>query len=185
MRIVIDTSSLLALVRYYIPFEKDNILKTFFNDRVKSREIIVLDKVITESKRVAKGIIIEELNFLSDKYNFINTESILPTAFFIKDLENRLCYGTQKRKLSDIEFEQSKTNYLESADAKLVLFCLTDKGTLVFDKPILVTEETISENDKKLFKKLPEICKLLEIEHCNLPTLFKKYFKINFSDFLK
>jgi hypothetical protein len=55
----------------------------------------------------------------------------------------------------------------------------------VFDKPILVTEETISENDKKLFKKLPEICKLLEIEHCNLPTLFKKYFKINFSDFLK
>lgn len=185
MRIVIDTSSLLALVRYYLPFDKENSLKMFIEDKIKSSEIIILDKVITESKRVAQGIIIEEFGFLKEKSLSFKTETILPSANFIKDLENRLCYGSQKNKLTDVQFETLKFDFLNSADAKLILCCLTDKGSLEIDNPILVTEETSTDNDKKLFKKLPEICEILEINHCNLPELFKTHLKINLSDYLK
>lgn len=48
---------------------------------------------------------------------------------------------------------------------------LKNKGEQV----ILVTEETESSNDNKLFKKIPAICKELEIETITLPELIAKY----------
>ncbi len=163
MKIVIDTSSLMALVRYYIPF----------------------DKVSIESKRNAKGIITKSLEFIEDKKNQIKTDILLPEASFLRDLENRLCYVARKNTLNEIEFENRKQAFLEDADAKLLLFCLSNKGGLNLDKLMLVTEETRTDNDGKLFKKLPEMCNLLNIEHCNLPSLLITNYKINLSKFLK
>jgi len=67
MKVVIDTSSLMALVRYYLPFDNDNSLKDFFKTKVENKEIIVLDKVAIESKRNDKGTIIKSLEFIEDK----------------------------------------------------------------------------------------------------------------------
>lgn len=67
MKVVIDTSSLMALVRYYIPFDKDDSLKNFFKEKVVSKEIIIIDKVAIEAKRNAKGIITKSLEFLENK----------------------------------------------------------------------------------------------------------------------
>lgn len=66
MKVAIDTSSLLALVRYYLPFEKDDSLKDFFRGKIDKKEIIILDKVALESKRTAKGIVVEQLEFLDN-----------------------------------------------------------------------------------------------------------------------
>ena len=52
MKILIDTSSLLALVRYYLPFEKEDAFKNLLKGRIDQREIIILDKVYEESKYV-------------------------------------------------------------------------------------------------------------------------------------
>lgn len=182
MRVVIDTSSLLALVRYYLPFDKDDSLKSFILGRIETGELIILDKIFEESKYIAKGIITKELSIPRDK--IVKTVDILPTPKFFNQLENQLCYGVQKNRLNSAEFEVEKNNFLNSADAKQILFCIKDKGSLSVDNPILVTEESNSENDSKLFKKLPEICKILEIEQCNLASLFKDHFKINLSAFL-
>lgn len=183
MRIVIDTSSLLALVRYYLPFDKGDSLKKFILGRIDAGEIIILDKVFEESKFISKGIIIKELN--PPKNKVVKTVDILPTAKFFNQLENQFCYGVQKNRLNSAEFETEKNKFLDSADAKQILYCIKDKSSLDIDKPILVTEETKTENDSKLFKKLPEICTMLEIEHCNLTTLFKDHFKINLSKHLQ
>jgi hypothetical protein len=43
------------------------------------------------------------------------------------------------------------------------------------EKVVLVTEETESSNDKKLFKKIPAICKELGIETMTLPELIASY----------
>jgi hypothetical protein len=43
------------------------------------------------------------------------------------------------------------------------------------EQVVLVTEETESSNDNKIFKKLPVICKELEIETMTLPELIAKY----------
>ena len=177
MRAVIDTTSLVSFVRYYLPFDKADKLKKLLEKKFNSGELIVLDKVFEESGRVAKGIVTKELNFLADKKKLVKTDLILPEQKFFNILENQLCYGAQKNKLSSTEFEVKKKEFLETADAKLILFCVKDKHSLELDKPILVTEETKSENDNKLVKKLPAICAILNIEHCNLPTLLKDHFK--------
>lgn len=185
MKVVIDTSSLMALVRYYLPFDNDNSLKDFFKKKVENKEIIVLDKVVIESKRTAKGFIVKNLEFLEKRKNQVKTELLLPDASFLRDLENRLCYVARKNTLNAVEFDNRKQNYLESADAKLLLFCIENKDPLNLEKTLIVTEETKTDNDLKVFKKLPEMCELLSIEHCNLPFLLENYYNLKLSKYLK
>lgn len=185
MRAVIDTTSLVSFVRYYLPFDKGDKLKKLLEKKFKSGEIVLLDKVFEESRYIAKGIIHKELKFLDDNKKIVKTDLILPEQKFFNILGNQLCYGSQKNKLTTTEYEVEEKKFLNTADAKLILYCEKDKNSLELDKPLLVTEETRTENDSKLFKKLPEICTILNIEHCNLPALLKDHFKINLSEYLK
>lgn len=137
MKVVIDTSSLMALVRYYLPFDNDNSLKDFFKTKVENKEIIVLDKVAIESKRNDKGTIIKSLEFIEDKKNQVKTDVLLPEASFIRDLENRLCYGARKNTLNEVEFEntnieQSKLKMADLSKIKIeyqILQLMYDDGT--------------------------------------------------------
>jgi len=168
-----------------MPFDKDDSLKNFFYNKVNSKEIIILDKVAIESKRNSKGVIANILDFIDEKKNQIKTDLLLPTPSFIRDLENRFCYVSRKNTLNEPEFENRKQQFLESADAKLILYCIPKNDSLNLDQIILVTEETKTDNDLKVFKKLPEICDLLGIEHCNLPTLLDEHYAMKLSNYLK
>lgn len=185
MRAIIDTTSLVSFVRYYLPFDKEDKLKTLFKKKFHSGDLVVLDKVFDESKYVAKGIVVKELDFLSEKPRLIKTDLVLPDAKFFSILQNQLCYGAQKNKITPTEYDIEEKKFLDTADAKLVLFCDKNKGTLEVDKPVLITEETRTDNDSKLFKKLPEICSVLNIEHCTLPVLLKEHFNVRLSDYLQ
>ncbi len=174
MRVVIDTSSLLSLVRYYLPFDKNNLLYDLFRTKIESGEIIILDKVFDESKYTAKGIVLTELDYLNDKKYRIKTDGLLPSKKFFNQVENQFINGSAKNKLTDVEFENRKDDFLNSADAKLILFCLKNKNSLI-DRTYLVTEETESSNDNKSFKKLPTIFKILDLDVMSLPDLLKIY----------
>jgi len=53
---------------------------------------------------------------------------------------------------------------------------LKDDNRLIgVEEVILVTEETESGNDNKLFKKIPAICKELNIPTMTLPELIERY----------
>jgi len=54
MRVVIDTSSLLSLVRYYLPFDKNGVLFGLIKSKFASGEIIMLDAVYEESKFIGQ-----------------------------------------------------------------------------------------------------------------------------------
>lgn len=174
MRVVIDTSSLLSLVRYYLPFDKKNILYSFIENKVKSGEIIILDKVFEECKFIAKGIIIEKLQYLSNKKIRVKTDELLPTQKFFNLLENQFINGSVKNRLTPVEFENRKDSFLNSADSKLILYSLQNRNE-IFSKLFIVTEETEFSNDNKTFKKLPAICKILELDVLTLPKLLELY----------
>lgn len=184
MRILIDTSSLLALVKYYRPFDKEDLLKEFFKNKIDNGSILLIDKVFEESRYLSKGQIIKDLEFLQDKKRHFKTDELLPIKKFFNILDNQLCQVQLKNRLSSIEYEQKRNEYLDSADAKLILYCYNESNDLGLDNPLLVTEETSAENDNKVFKKLPAICSILNIEQCNLPTLIKDHFKIRLSQYL-
>ena len=50
MIVVIDTSSLLALVRYYGRFDRDKKMFSFFKSKIEEGEIIIIDEVLNECK---------------------------------------------------------------------------------------------------------------------------------------
>ena len=172
--IAIDTSSLLSLVRYYLPFDNNNILYDFFCLKVKNGEILILDKVIDECRYVAKGVIVNSLKYIESKDNQINTTNLFPDKKFFNLLENNFINTSVRNRLSDVQYENRKSAFLESADAKLLLYCIQNKDSGV----VIVSEETDSDNDNKSFKKLPTICKMLHFSVMTLPQLILNYDEI-------
>lgn len=183
MNVVIDTNSLLSLVRYYIPFDKKGVLFQFFKNKIEIGEIIIIDKVLQECTYSSKGIVLTTLDYLNDK-SFLKaakvpfkTESLLAPspAKFLRQVENQFVNTIVRkhRNLTDTEFDNQKNTYLNDADMRQIILCLN----LLKDgkKVVLVTEETESSNDNKLFKKIPAICKELNIETLTLPELLEKY----------
>ena len=183
MKVVIDTNSLLSLVRYYLPFDKKGVLFQFLKNKIEIGEIIIIDKVLQECTYNSKGIVITTLKYLNDK-EFLKTAKVpFKTNFllapspakFLRQVENQFVNTVirKQRKLTDTEFDNQKNSFLNDADMKQIILCLNllEEG----EKVVLVTEETESSNDNKLFKKIPAICKELNIVTLTLPELLEKY----------
>ena len=182
MKAIFDTSSLLAFVRYYLPFDKNGTFKLLLQNKFIKREFEILDSVISESKFISQGIILKELAFLNEKSMHINSKDLIPNAKFFNLLENQF-QNKEIRKLKDIndaEFELEKKRFLSTADARLILYALSITNL----DPIIVTEETKNPNDNKIFKKIPENCTAIQIKCCTLPVLFKDYLNLDLSNLL-
>jgi hypothetical protein len=189
MIVVIDTNSLISLVRYYLPFDPKSILFNLIQKKIENREIILLDKVINECKNTSKGVVLTSLPFLSEKqflkdhHPIINTETLLAPspAKFLNQLDNTFINGIMKKRLTSVQYEVMRTEYLDSADAKLIIYCLNHFKNNQIEKIAIVTEETETNNDKKVFQKIPAICKMLNIDVLSLPELLNLYkTEINF-----
>lgn len=168
---VIDTNSLLNLVRYYLPFDKDSTLVNFIKKKVESNEIIVIDKVFDQCIYIAKGIVVERLSFL--KKNQKSTSECLPDNSMFHHINHSFVNQVAKKLLKEEDIESQTTNFLEDADLKLILFSLKHTNFIV--QPVIVTEETGTANDNKLYKKIPAMCKQLKLETINLPELLKRF----------
>jgi len=185
MKVVVDTNSLLALVRYYLPFDKKGVLFEFIINKIEIGEIIIIDKVLEECTYISKGIVLEKLDFLTDKAFLkkfkvpYKTESlIVPSSKqFFHLLGSVFVNSVIRKKITDVEFENQKEIFLESADMKQIILCLNLQRS--GEDIVLVTEETESSNDNKLLKKIPAICKEIVIETMALPELFEQYDGIN------
>ena len=181
MKVIIDTNSLLSLVRYYLPFDNENLLFNFIKDKIENGEIIIIDKVYEQCTYNSKGLVLKQLSFLTDKA-FLKkskiphkTETLLAPspAKFLRMVENQFVVAVQRKKITDVEFEVSKNKHLEDADTKQIILCLNLMQSK--SEVYLVTEETAESNDNKLFKKIPAMCNELNIKCITLPQLLKIY----------
>lgn len=187
MKVVIDTISLLSLVRYYLPFDKQKVLFELIKSKIASGEILVIDKIIDECAYTSKGIVLSTLSYLMDKsFNKthklpLNTEFILPPApaKFYRQVDNQFVNGVFKNRLTEIQYDSVKNDFMNSADMKLILTSIN----LIKDNPteeiFLVTEETEVSNDNKVFKKIPAICSQLDIATINIQQLIEKLDGLN------
>ena len=174
---LLDTSSLLALVRYYLPFDNSGKIKQIIQNSYESGELIIIDKVLTESKYASQGIILKELNFINPKSRLIiKTTDLIPGTKFYNNLENSFCNKDilRLKGITATEFEIEKTRYLASADANLILYAQSIKEK----NPVIVTEESKSANDGKIFRKIPDNCAAINMNCCNLPIFLKEHLKV-------
>ena len=183
MKVVIDTSSLLSLVRYYLPFDKQKILFEIVKTKIANGEILVIDKIIEECDYTSKGIVLEALSFLNDKaFNKtnklpLNTEFVIPPApsRFYRMVDNNFVVAIQRKRLNDTQYDSLKTDFMNSADMKMILTSLNLKSENPTEEIYLVTEETEASNDNKVFKKIPAICSQLDIQTINIQQLIDKF----------
>ncbi len=182
MKVVIDTSSLVSFVRNFAPFDPAGAY-TFIKSKIEAREIIILDEVLMECKYQSKGIVISTLDFLEDK-SFckthkipVKTVSILPPSprKFLNMLNSQFTVTVQKKKLSEAQYEAEKRRWEESADAKLIIYALNHSISKPDEPVYVVTEETETANDNKVIKKIPFICRQLDIPVINLPEMLEIY----------
>lgn len=186
MKVLIDSNSLLSLVRYYLPFDRNSVLFNFIKDKIAGGEIIIIDKVHTQCQYNARGLVIEKLPYLADKdFNkaaklpYKTDDVLAPSpAKFLRQVDNQFVNRLMKNRLTEVEYENRKNQYMEDADMKLIILCLqmAQHG----EEVVIVTEETEASNDNKLFKKIPAICRELSIKTMTLPELLGMYQAINF-----
>lgn len=186
MKVIIDTSSLLSLVRYYLPFDNNDKLFNFIKQKIENSSIVIIDEVLEECKVTSKQLVFKSLKYLTDKEFKKNhkipykTKDILPpsTKKFYNMVDNNF-RTSLSGKLTESEFEQRKNDFLNSADARMILLALHEKHNNKEIKMAIVTEESETANDQKAFKKIPAICKMLDIDTMTLPELLVKYDDIN------
>lgn len=190
MNAIIDTSSLRALVRYYLPFEKDNSLKNLIREKIENNELTILDSVVAEVKYQAQGIVLQALDFLSPKtpnhVQITSTQDLVPYPKFINRLDNEFCNKdvVSARELTPEEYASEKNRFLNSVDAKIILYADRQTYAPLFNIPgtVVVSEESSLNNDGKVFKKIPVICGMMGIEHCSLTMLLREHFNVKLSN---
>ena len=172
MTTIIDTSSLLSFVRYYLPFDSKGVLRKFIVEQVRQGAVVVLDAVWEECGYVAQGIVVQELSELLEYVE--DTTSLLPPSQrkMSNLLDENFCQRIIKNKLSEEEYLLQKQGFMKSADYKIIVKSMQPKG--MFDEGCSVlTEETSASNDNKVFKKLPSILRSLNIPVSNISQFFK------------
>lgn len=180
MKVIIDTSSLLSLVRYYLPFDQKTKLFDFIKSEFENGNLILIDAVYEECLYTTQGLVIRSLDYLNEKKfkkDFklpIKTKDLLPPStkkFY--NLLNDNFRTPLARKLNEAEFEERKKEFLETADARMIILALIKKNEQ--EEIAIVTEETENGNDSKAFKKIPAICKILDIKVMTLPEILQIY----------
>lgn len=166
MRGIVDTSSLVAVARYYLSIKDEAELLRFLEGQFRSGHLVMLNSVYREAAQVNSGIAIKLMKFLEENALHVNDETLTAPApkKFSNQLDNNLCVPPQKRRLTQEQYIQQKAAYMASADAKLLLYALNHQE----HNPLILTEETKYSNDGKLFKKLPAACDFLEIAHMSI-----------------
>ncbi|AJC93681.1 DUF4411 family protein [Campylobacter volucris] len=168
-----DSSSLINLVRYYIPFDNNSKLKEFILDEFMKNNFLLLNEVRIECKRKSSGLVFKEIPEL-DKIEFIKQKDFIIDAKWHNLIDNNFVIKGMKQKLNQDEYEAQKKQFIKSADFALIYYVFYNKNITI------ITEETINSNDNKFFKKIPAICKFQNINCINLPQFLQEQIQIHY-----
>ena len=168
-----DTCSLIALVRYYLPFDKNNMLRDFIYSGFKSKEFLMLKQVQSECKQVSNGLVFSKFpqlkNIQSINFNKIVTDKVhrlIDNNFIVSQ--------SQINRLTNEEYESQKRDFINGADFNLIHCAMENHYTII-------TEETPTNNDNKLFKKISAICEMQGIKCASISILLQTRLDINFA----
>lgn len=163
---IIDTSSLVAIARYYLSIKDEAILLRFLENKFRSGELVLLDTIHSEANRTQRGLAVSRMSFLNDADIRVRDAELVPSAprKFSDQMDNNFCVPLKRRMLDDETYAIQKDQYLQSGDGKIIVYALNN----ISKSPIVITEETPQSNDGKLFRKIPTICDFLKISHMSV-----------------
>lgn len=163
---IIDTSSLVAIARYYLSIKDEATLLRFLESKFRTGELVLLDTIYKEANRTQKGLATLRMEFLNDSNLRVKDADLVPAApkKFSNQLDNNFCVPLMRKRLSDEAYSIQKEQYLKSGDGKIIIYAQNH----INSSPTVITEETPQSNDGKLFRKIPFICDFLKIPHMTI-----------------
>ena len=75
MMFIFDTSSFVSLARYYLPFDSKVRIYQHVKSSIENGRIVLVDAVLEECRYVAGRVVVEKLDFLTDK-DFLKENSV-------------------------------------------------------------------------------------------------------------
>ena len=168
-----DTCSLIALVRYYLPFDINGKLKDFIYKGFTNKEFIMLKQVKDECEKVSGGLVFNELPQIKT-IKSINFGEVATDKIHRLIDNNFIISQSQINRLESGEYEIQKQKFIESADFNLIYCAMKNNHTII-------TEETPANNNNKLFKKIPTICEMQGIRCESISQLLQTRLDINFA----
>ncbi len=165
MEYYFDTSSLVALARYYHPFDKEGRLFEFVRSKFQGKEIIVLDAILNETKFTSKGIALKAYPFIEEQKEFIvDTKELMPysTKKFGNMIDKNFAVAALVNN-GKVNYSIMKQGFLNSGDGKLILTMYNRLHDDKEAKICIVTEESKTGNDGKIFKKIPALCDFIGV----------------------
>lgn len=170
---ICDTCSLIALVRYYLPFDTSDILKSFIYNGFKSKEFLMLKQVKDECRQVSGGLVFDKLLELKN-IKPINFDKVITDKIHRLIDNNFIVSQSQVNRLESGEYESQKHTFINGSDFNLIYCAMENHYTVI-------TEETITSNDNKLFKKIPAICAMQGIKCESISQLLQTRLDIDFA----
>ena len=167
---LIDSNSLLTLVRYYLVFDEEMELFGHIKEQFDSERILLLESVHKEISYISGGMVLKQIPFLKDETKKIKNNDGSPISSKLHRIINdHWAVHIQKEKLNESQYEEEKNKFLNSADAQLLFQCQEDS-----QNRIIATEESRVSNDNKTFKKIPQIADHQQLTWIALPEMLKK-----------
>lgn len=173
-KILFDTSSLVAFVRYHLPFDEKKELQDFLSEGFNQKEFLLIKEVENECKSVSQGLVfktfLEPHNIIAMSFNEIITDRLH------REIDNNFIVSSAKKnRLEQQEYESQKQTFIQSADFKLIHYAIQNPQCTI------ITEESLAENDNKLFKKIPKICEVKGIKWLNLTKFIQEKLELSFN----
>lgn len=165
--LLIDSNSIAALAKYYVPFDANNQLSTFIQGCFEEEAIVLIQEVWQEIEGVAE--IKQALPFLSQK--MAKPSTVAPSM--AERAKEKWSNPKVCKKLGAEKFKYEVGKYINKADFYLIALCLEQKHSKPGKPFTIVTEETVKP-DKKAFKKIPLICRDEGIECINLIQMLQR-----------
>ena len=164
MEYYFDTSSLVALARYYHPFDETRGLYEFVQNKFYEKEIVVLDVIMQETRFTSQGIALKNYPFIEEHKDLIvDTKELMPysTRKFDNMLNNNFSVSALVRNIGHEKYSVMKQQFLNSGDGKLMLTMFNRLHDNKDADIRIVTEESHYGNDGKIFKKIPALCDII------------------------
>lgn len=176
MKVIADTLSLLQFVRYYLPFDREGILRSFIVERVSMNDLIVLDSVWKECGYVAQGMVSKLLPELASR--LLRSDSIQPPSArkLSNMIDENFAIQQLKRDLLEEEYWAAKQEFMKTADYSILVCALYNQhNSDLFGELHVLTEETRLPNDGKLFRKIPDMMTMINVPIYNISDYLKSY----------
>lgn len=161
-----DTSSLISLVQYYLPFDIDRRLRNFLSKGFEKKEFILLAVVKDECKNVRQGLVFKE--FIKDSIKATPFDEVITEKLHREIDNNFIASMAKKKQLDEQQYNSQKQEFIKSADFQLIHYAMLKKQCTI------ITEESLTSNDNKLFKKIPKIAQQKSIKYLNLAEFIQE-----------